>query len=149
MDKLQGEATAFDTKPFLIKFNEVFGNTVAGDIKKVDLQEYQALRKKQGLKPASIDKEIIHAGAVVSEAFNNDKIAGQALKAFKLLQKKLKKGANARKRTITFNEYFRLLDAASVYFKPVLITAFNNGMRSKELQKLQWKHIDRDEMFIR
>ena len=41
------------------------------------------------------------------------------------------------------------MDSASLYFKPVLITAFNTGMRQKELQKLQWKHIDREEMFIR
>ena len=133
----------------LNKFNEVFGNTVVGDIKKEDLENYQTLRAGQGLKPSSIDKEIIHAGAVVSEAFLNEKVDGKVLRAFKALNNVSKRGANARKRTVSHDEYLKLLDSASVYFKPVLIVAFNTGMRQKELQKLQWKHIDREEMYIR
>lgn len=35
------------------------------------------------------------------------------------------------------------------HFKPVLIVAYHTGMRSGELQKLQWNHVDRKEMFIR
>lgn len=122
----------------LKKFNEVFGNTVVGDIKKEDLKNYQVLREKQGLKPASIDNEIVHAGSVAYEAFLNEKIEGKVLRAFKAIKNLSKMGANARKRTISFNEYLKLLDSASVYIKPVLITAFNTGMRSKELQNLQW-----------
>jgi len=133
----------------LNKFNEVFGNKIVGDIKKEDLENYQILRAGQGLKPASIDKEIVHAGAVVSEAFLNEKIDGKTLRAFKALKNMSKRGANARKRTIGYDEYLKLLYAASVYFKPVLIAAFNTGMRQKELQKLQWKHVDREQMVIR
>ena len=133
----------------LNKFNEVFGNTVVGDIKKEGLENYQVLRAGQGLKPASIDKELVHAGAVASEAFLNKKIDGKVLRAFKSLKNVSKRGSNARKRTVSYDEYIKLLDSASVYFKPVLITAFNTGMRHKELQNLQWNHIDRNKMFIR
>jgi integrase len=61
----------------------------------------------------------------------------------------LRKGANARKRILGFDEYLALLDSADPYFKPVLTVAYNTGMRSGELQKLQWKYIDRKAGFIR
>ena len=60
-----------------------------------------------------------------------------------------KKGANARKRIVSIEEYLKLLDSATSHFRPVLIVAYHTGMRSGELQKLQWNHIDRKEMFIR
>ena len=55
---------------------------------------------------------------------------GEALRAFKALKNKLKKDANARKRTIAIDEYLKLLDVAPAHFKTVLIVAYNTGMRS-------------------
>jgi integrase len=65
------------------------------------------------------------------------------------VKNELASGDNARERTIRFEEYLSLLDCASPHFKPVLTVAYNTGMRSGELQKLQWSHIDRKNMFIR
>ena len=81
-----------------------------GDIKKEDLENYQVLRAGQGLKSASIDNELVHAGAVASEAFLNEKIDGKVLRAFKSLKNVSKRGSNTRKRTVSYNEYLKLLD---------------------------------------
>jgi integrase len=114
-----------------------------------DFQKHQKLRADQGWKPATIDLELCHVKRAVTEAFYNDKLDGRVLKSFKGLKNKLKRGSNARKRTITFKEYLILVDAAKAHFKPVLTAAYNTGMRSGELQKLQWSHVDRKNMFIR
>lgn len=57
------------------------------DIKKEDLQNYKKLRERRGLKLAPNDKELVHSDAVAAEAFNNDKTAGQDMKALNLLTK--------------------------------------------------------------
>jgi hypothetical protein len=75
-----------------------------GDIKKEDLENYQVLRAGQGLKSASIDNELVHAGALASEAFLNEKIDGKVLSAFKSLKKVSKIDSNKIKRTVSYNE---------------------------------------------
>jgi integrase len=157
LPKIKKLASYRSKKVYLNKFNEVFGDKVVGEITVDDLEAHQASRKDQGWQPASIDQEIGHAKAAVTIAFFRGKdkktkqplIDGNVLREFKALDNTLIRGANARKRTITFDEYLRLLDSAPAHFRAVLIVAFNTGMRSGELQKLQWKHIDREEMFIR
>jgi integrase len=101
------------------------------------------------LKPASIDLEIALVKTMVTKAFDNDLLDGNSLKAFRKIKRMIKRGANARKRIVSFEEYLKLLDSATSHFRPVLITAYHTGMRSGELQKLQWSHIDRKKMFIR
>ena len=130
-------------------FNKIHGNNIVGKLTREDLKKHQKLREDQGWKPATIDQELCHVKKAVTEAFYNDKLDGRTLKAFKGLESKLKRGSNARKRTISFDEYLTLVDAATAHFRPVLITAYHTGMRSGELQKLQWSHVDRKEMFIR
>jgi integrase len=134
---------------YLNNFNKVYGKKAVGTIKPLDLEELQTKRKKQGLKPASIDLEIALVKTMVTKAFDNDLLDGNSLKAFRRIKRMIKRGANARKRIISFEEYLGLIDSATSHFRPVLITAYHTGMRSGELQKLQWSHIDREKGFIR
>jgi integrase len=134
---------------YLNNFNKVYGDKAVGTIKPLDLEELQTKRKKQGLKPATIDLEIALVKTMVTKAFDNDLLDGNSLKAFRRIKRMIKRGANARKRIISFEEYLNLFDSATSHFRPVLIVAYNTGMRSGELQKLQWSHIDRKKMFIR
>jgi len=46
-------------------------------------------------------------------------------------------------------QYLRLLNAALFYFKPVLIIAFNTGMRIGEIMALKWQYIDKRKWMIR
>jgi integrase len=110
---------------------------------------HQELREREGAKPATIDMEISRVSSMIRKAFDNDKINGDALKAFKRVKRKLKKGSNARKRLLSPQEYLKLLDASRSHLKPILIVAFNTGMRKGELRKLQWKHVGREKMFLR
>jgi len=43
----------------------------------------------------------------------------------------------------------RLLENVEAHFKPILITAYNTGMRRGEILNLKWSNIDRANRFIR
>ena len=86
---------------------------------------------------------------MVIKAFDNDLVDGRTVKAFRTVKRKLRKSANARKRTITIDEFLKLLDVAPGHLKAFLIIAYNTGMRMGELRGLRWSHIDREKWFIR
>jgi integrase len=130
-------------------FNKEFGDKPVSSIKPIDLENYQDLREEQGAKPATIDMEIGRVNSMIRKAFDNDKINGDALKAFKRVKKKLKKGSNTRKRLLRPQEYLKLLTVSHSHLKPILVVAYNTGMRKGELRKLQWRHVDKKAMFLR
>jgi integrase len=129
-------------------FNKEFGHKFVNDVVNVDLENYQLLRLKS-LAPSTVDYEVSVAKTMVKKAFLNKKISGDAILAFQGIKKTLKKGANARKRIASIEEYVSLVNAAAEHLKPVIVAAFNTGMRRGELRKLRWKYVDFDKGFIR
>jgi integrase len=130
-------------------FSDAFGDRIVSNLKPVDLENYQAQRLEAGKSPATVDMEITIAKTMVTKAFDNDLVDGRTVKAFRRVKRKLKKAANARKRTLTIEEYLKLLDVAAPHLKAVLTLAFNTGMRTGEIRGLRWSHIDREKGVIR
>jgi integrase len=93
--------------------------------------------------------EISVVKTMVNKAFDNDMVPGHAPKAFRKVKRKLRKGGNARKRILGFEEYLRLCRKSPFHLKALIKVAFNTGMRGGELRGLKWSHVDRDKMFIR
>jgi integrase len=93
--------------------------------------------------------EISLVKTMATKAFDNDLVDGRTVKAFRSVKRKLKRAANARKRTLTIEEYLKLVDAAPDHLKAFLTVAFNTGMRTGELRGLRWSHIDREKWVIR
>ena len=145
--------TSGRVKLYLDKFNEVFGNWHISDFHLSDLQDYIERRKHEGLALSTVDMEKNIVKQMVQAAFDDDKISGHALKVFKRFDRTdsfFTQGDNARERTISFNEYKRLLDVAQPHLKGILIVAMNTGMRiESEVLGLKWNHIDRKGGFIR
>jgi integrase len=129
-------------------FNGEFGNYIVNAVLPEDLKRYQQKRLSKGLKPRSIDKEIGQAQTVVEQGFLNRKIDGEALRAFKSVKKLLIKGTNARKRTISIEEYFKLTAVAAPHARDMMIVAYNTGMRPGEVRALRWSYIDWQNGFI-
>jgi len=137
------------TQLALNNFNAVFGNMIVGDIKPVLLENYQEDRQGQGIAAATIDMEIGIPKTMIIKGFDNDMVDGRVLKAFRRVKPKLKKGSNARDRTLTFDEYSKLIDKAPQHLKACIVIAFNTGMRAGEIRLLKWSYIDRKNGFIR
>lgn len=137
------------SKLALDNFNKALGSMKVCQVKMIDLENYQADRLDQGRAAATVDMEIKIMQTAVTKAFDNDMIDGGALKAFRSLKRQLKKGTNARRRIISFNEYDRLVSHAPPHLKYMIIVGFNTGMRMGEIRNLQWKMVDRKNGFIR
>lgn len=132
----------------LKNFNMVFGDIKVNNIKPIDIENYQEKRADDGRAPATIDMEVKIAQTAVTKAFDNDKIDGRALKAFRKVRRKLKKGSNARKRILTISEYLSLIENAPSHLKAMIIIGFNTGMRAGEIRELKWSYIDRKKKII-
>ena len=104
----------------------MFGKRTVDAVKRTDLVNYQEQRLESGVAPATVDKEVSIAKAMVTKAFDDDRIGGDVLKAFRTVKKKLKKGANARTRTITIYEYKGLISEAPSHLKVSIITRFQH-----------------------
>lgn len=60
----------YETIKYNLKsFNEVFGDMVINQLKPVDLENYQAKRKLEGLSDSYIDQQIGAARTMVTKAF--------------------------------------------------------------------------------
>ncbi len=133
----------------IANFNRAFGTRIVSTLKPLDLENYQEKREEEGRAPATIDMEISLVKTMVAKAFDNDLVDGRTVKAFRVVKRKLKKAGNARKRTITIEEFLKLVDVAPDHLKAFLTVAFNTGMRTGELRALKWSHIDREKWVIR
>ncbi len=137
------------TERCIKRFVEIYGNKKVNDFKVEDLEKYQALRAKAGLKPSSIHQERIWVGAMVRKADDNEKIDPRIVKVFRRAKKVFKAGSNARDKVLSIEEYQRLLNTSPDHLKDILIMAYNTGMRPDEMYGLKWSHIDREKGFIR
>jgi integrase len=133
----------------IANFNREFGARIVSTLKPLDLDNYQEKREEDGRAPATIDMEISLVKTMVTKAFDNDMVDGRTMKAFRVIKRKLKGTSNARKRTLSIEEYLRLVEVAPDHLKAFLTIAFNTGMRAGELRALRWSHIDREKWVIR
>jgi integrase len=129
----------------LQSFKQVFGHQTVGSIRPADLENYQAMRKRQELSDSYIDQEIGAARNMVNKAFDNDLVNGEAVKAFRKVKKPLKRNANARDRILTKDQFISLMKHLPRHTKTILSTGFYTGMRKGEILNLTWNKVDFEE----
>ena len=149
LEKVKAIKTCWRIKIALDNFNSELGDIIVGQIKPVDLENYQIKRKAQGKAHGTIDKEISTAQTMVRKAFFNDLIGGNTLKIFERVDNLLRGSENARERILSLDEYHRLMDHLPAHLKPVVATAFYTGMRRGEIVGLTWNKVDLQERIIR
>jgi len=146
LERVKGLASYPTITIYMKKFNQVFGNIQINTIKTVDLENHQEKRKREGLKPKTIDDEINYVQTMIVKAFDNDMIDGQALKAFRRVKRLLsgkKRGTNTRSRTLTFQEIEAIAEACKEkHTVDKLLFGYWTGMRAGEIMKLRWRMID-------
>jgi integrase len=131
------------------RFNQTFGNKVVGTLRPVDLEDFQDQLEAEDAAPATIDMVLIRAGTMVRKGWDNDLVSDRPVKAFRKVKNRLVAGSNARGRTLTLDEYQRLVEAAADHLRPIIITGYFTGMRQGELLQLKRSHIGRDYQMIR
>jgi len=123
-------------------FNKEFGNVIVGQIKPIDLENYQAKRKESGYSDSYVDQEIGAARNMINKAFDNDVVGGDVLRTFKKVKKLLKKNANARDKILSLRQVKDVMSHLPEHSRAILATAFYTGMRRGEILSLTWNKID-------
>ncbi len=105
----------------------------------LDLVEaYVSLRKKQRqtLKGSSLNREIACLKAIINRAIRNGQLEKNPIAGVKFFKE------TPRNRTLTPDEYKRLLEQCSTHLKPIVRLAYVTAMRRGEIIGLRWDQVD-------
>ena len=101
------------------------------------IEQYKAMRLKEGSAPASVNRELACFKHLYTMAIKWRKANVNPVKEVKLFKEKL-----GPVRVLSRDEEKKLLDAACDHLKPIVVTALNTGMRKGEILRLRWNRVD-------
>jgi len=113
-----------------------FGNKTIQEITPLDVEKYKQKRVKE-VSPSTVNREI----TCFKHIFNKTK-EWKKIKENPIASVRLFKVDNKRIRYLEKEELARLIDTCPNYLRPIVIVAFNTGMRKSELLHLKWNDID-------
>jgi integrase len=125
------------------KFKRYFGDLPVKNITESMIQSYIALRRRgedgfgKQAEPATINRELACLRTIFRRAWLNKKILENPMQGFKLLPED-----NVRDRVLTEEEFQKLHLAAPNHLKPILLTAWETGMRRGEILGLKHTQLD-------
>ncbi|MFI5324453.1 MAG: tyrosine-type recombinase/integrase [Thermodesulfobacteriota bacterium] len=100
-------------------------------------------RLNRPISRASINRELACLKKMLSYAVGENWLTSNPLGGYKLY-----KEVPSRTRVITPEEFQRVYNAASEFLRPILITAYNTGMRYSEILNLKWENVDLNENML-
>jgi integrase len=149
LEKVKGIKSYRTIEIYLRKFTAELGGLTVRDIKPVDLENLQEKRKREGLKPKTIDDEVNYAKSMIIKAFDNDMVGAKTLKTFRRVKRLLEGHANRRERVLSVQDFNTLHGSAPKHLQDILAMGYWTGMRKGEIISLTWDKIDVKERLIR
>lgn len=131
---------------FVLQLLEAFGNLPLRFFTTKLVEEFQTQRLTQGNKPATVNRLIATLKHMFTKAVDWDMVEEEALKRVRKV--KLLREDNRRLRFLSKEEMLRLLESCSSHLHPIVLTAFNTGMRKSEILNLRWNQVDFKHGFI-
>ena len=118
----------------------IFGDVFLSDITPKMIEDYRIKREKDGVKPATINREHALLKNMFTKAINWDVVRDNPAKKVPLGKE------DKRIRFLNKEEIQRLLEAAESdrvpYLKPIIVLALNTAMRKGEILNLRWDDVD-------
>jgi len=133
----------------IVHLKSFFGKCLARDIKPAGIEEYITFRRNsitsRGRPPAvaTINRELACLRTIYNKAIQNDKCVNNPMNHIQLFKEN-----NKRDRVLSNAEYERLLGCSPDHLRPIFITAYETGMRAREIFTLTWEQIDFERGFI-
>ncbi len=122
------------------------GDRLLQDITTDDVQGYKADRMKDGMKPATINRELAFLRRVFNVALQRNRVSHTPFRHNGVVVVRLLREDNQRERYLTDEEETRLRAACEVSRCPwllsVVVTALHAGMRRNEILTLRWRDVD-------
>jgi len=119
------------------------GHFKLGDLDKSRIEAYQRDRLREGVTPATCNREIACLRKLLNHAVEVGDLEANPLRGVKMLPE-----AEARVPVLSVDDERKLLDTAariSPWLAPFLRVALATGARAGELTALLWRHVDFDE----
>lgn len=126
-----------------------FGDCLVKDIRPALVEQYITHRqdsitpRKKQPAPATINREMACLRTAFNKAMRNGRCENNPVNDVKFLKEN-----NKRDRVLSKDEYERLLEISSGHLKPILICAYETGMRSGEIFSITWEQVDFKKGFI-
>ncbi len=115
-----------------------FGDSTLLSISRKRISRYKVLRKGQGVKPATINREL----AMFSKAFNLAIDEWEWIKSKPFPKIPYEKEDNERDMWLTEDEEERLLGNSPEWLREIIVFALNTGLRQGELLSLEWPRVN-------
>jgi len=120
------------------QFKIFFKNVLLTDITPAKIESYKTKRLKDGVKKATINREL-----KVLSPFFNYAIDHELFHSTNPVEKvKLFKLEKTPFRVVSEFEYMKFYDHAALHLKPIIKCAYYTGMRKAEILNLKWKDVD-------
>ena len=119
------------------------GKKLAAGLSVKDVDEYrtkrlgETTRMKKAPSPATLDREVELLKRMLNYAVACGSLPTNPVAAAKLLRK-----PNVRRTVLGGPAFEKLLAVADPPLKPILLVAYDTGMRLREVLKLRWLHVD-------
>ena len=124
----------------------VLGDRLLQDITTDDVQGYKAARMKDGMKPATINRELAFLRRVFNVALQRNKVGHTPFRHNGVVVVKLLREDNQRERYLTDEEETRLRAACAASRYPwllsIVVTALHSRLRRIEMLMLRWRNLD-------
>lgn len=125
-------------KGYAEKLISILGDYPLAEITPRVINEYKQKRRRDGLKPASINREL----ATMKKAFNLAIKEWEWVKENPVSKVSMEEENNQRDCWLTIEEEEKLLNACPEWLRELVIFALNTGMRLGEIISLEWKGVD-------
>jgi site-specific recombinase XerD len=113
------------------------GNTPLNKIDAQLIESYKAKRAKDGLKPRSVNKKLAVLRFILRKGVEWNYLKDSPFRGIRML-----KPANNPVKFLAVEEIDKLIEAASIWLKPILLVMRNTGMRTHELLNLKFSDIN-------
>ncbi len=123
---------------------EHFGDRVLPDITPVLIESYREKRLNSGVSVATVNYEHAILKHLLGIAERRELIPSNPAKKVRLTDPH-----NERDRVLTEDEWERLYAAAKLHIKPIILIAYQLGLRKGEITGLTWDQVDFKNGFIR
>ena len=130
--------------------NRHLGQKLAAGLTVKDVDEYrtkrlgETTRRKKAPSPASLDREVELLKRMLNYAVSCGSLPSNPVAAVKLLRK-----PNVRRSVLDDAAFEKLLAASEAHLKPIILVAYDTGMRLREVLGLRWSQVNLKLGFIK